>query len=166
MPRLLMKPLCADSMGGAPPWRLLAALLILLVLVIPQASWARKRSKPPAREEVAQVWIGWSTDELYLLRLDLFPNGKGLGGFIFLGEEPRTFRINSWKYNEGQIEVFPGTPEGPPSWVGPLRGSIVGLAMRLTTAGRDWKLSFLLRREAEFEEKLRHLELKMADQPK
>jgi len=146
--------------------RLLPPLLILLALatIPPQRSVARKLGKPPTREEVAQVWVGWSTDELYLVRLALLPNGKGFGGYTFLGEEPRTFRIASWRYEAGQIEIDPVLPEGPPSWVSPLKGSFVGLAMKLTARGRDWKLSILLRREVEWEERWMKLKLKMANE--
>ena len=134
--------------------RLLAPLLVLLILVaaMPSSGFASKRGRLPTREEIAQVWVGWSKDELYLLRLDLFANGKGIGGYTFLGEEPRTFQISSWKYYKGRIEVRPVAPEGPSSWVGTLRGSIVGQSMNVEAAGRDWNLSFGLRREAQFEQ--------------
>jgi hypothetical protein len=155
---MLMKP--KHSCFG---WRLLPTLVIVFALAttLPQAGVAGKRVKPPKRAEVAQVWLGWSADDLYLLRFELLPNGKGIGGYVFVGEKPRSFRIDSWKYEEGQIEIFPVPPEGPPSWVAPLHGSVSGLAMKLRATGPDWKLSFLLRREVEFEEKWRRLKLEM-----
>lgn len=134
----------------------LRALLLLIALLIAlsstQPSFAHKKGKPLTREEIAQVWFGWSTDELYFLRLELHPNGKGQGGFIFRGEKPQVFRIDSWKYEQGGLEIIPiSSPEGTSTWVRPLRGSMVGLVMKLTAKGRDWNLSFLLRRETEFE---------------
>lgn len=133
--------------------RVMQLLLIALLMVssLPQPGFARKKGKPPTREEIAQTWFGWSTDELYLIRLNLYPNGKGLGGFIFRGEEPQTFPIDSWHYEHGRLEIHPAPLEGSSSWVGPLRGSVVGLVIKLTAKGPDWNLSFLLRREAEFE---------------
>jgi hypothetical protein len=145
-------------------FRLLSTLAILLVFMVAmaQSSYARKRVKPPPFEEIAQTWLGWSTDELYLLRLVLLPNGKGVGGYTFLGEEARVFEISSWKYSAGKIEIYPVPPKGESSWVSPLRGSIVGLALKLSSEGKDWKLVFSLRREAEIEKGWEELRLKMA----
>jgi hypothetical protein len=145
--------------------RALPLLLIVLFIfaALPQEGFARKRGKPPTRDEIAQVWFGWSTDELYFVRLDLNPNGKGLGGFIFHGEKAQTFRIDSWHYEQGRLEIYPIPPEDSSSWVGPLRGSMVGLVMKLTAKGRDWKLSLLLRRETEFEAGWQELKMKMVN---
>ncbi|HEV8579129.1 MAG TPA: hypothetical protein VGX68_08600 [Thermoanaerobaculia bacterium] len=144
-------------------WQLLSASIVTLALAVmlPDPSLARKNWRPPSREEVAQVWIGWSTDELYFLRLELFPNGEGLGCYVFLEEKPEVFRIASWRYDAGRIKIYPVSP-AKPSWVVPLEGSIIGLPMKLSATGRDWKLSFLLRREADYEDKIRQLKLEMA----
>lgn len=141
-------------------WSILGIFLVL-TMTMAQSSFARKRVKPPPREEMAQTWLGWSTDELYLLRLVLLPDGTGMGGYRFLGEEARVFEISSWKYNSGKIEIYPVPPKGEPSWVSPLRGSIVGLALKLSSEGKDWKLSFSLRREVEIEKSWEELRLKM-----
>jgi len=144
-------------------YRVVASVLVLIAVItaVSQVALARKRWKPPTRDEVAQVWIGWSSDQLYLLRLELFPDGKGLGGYIFLGEEPRVFEISGWRYQEGRIEIYPVAPQGAPSWVRFLKGGIVGVAMNLAASGADWKLSFSLRRESELEDKQTKLKRNM-----
>jgi hypothetical protein len=105
----------------------------------------------PSHEEVATVWVGWSTDDLYFLRLALMPDGSGQGGYAFFGEEPQQFRISSWKYNQGRIEIRPEPPMTPNSWVSPLHGNLVGLSLKIKASGKDWKISFDLRRESDLE---------------
>ena len=136
--------------------------ILLLATTCSPAGFARKQAKPPTLEQVSQVWTGWSKDNLYLVRLALLSNGKGMGGYTFLGEEPRTFQINSWKYGAGQIEISPVKPQGQASWVSPLRGTVNGFTMELTASGDGWDIAFSLRPEAEWEEKLKKIRAEMA----
>lgn len=156
-----------SAMNRAESIRFLVALLVIMILAATSTpSFARKRARLPTREEIAQVWVGWSKDELYLLRLELFTNGKGIGGYTFIGEEPRAFQVSSWRYEAGRIDIDPVPPEGSPTWVRPLRGSIAGRSMNLEAAGRDWKLSFVLRREAQFEQDWIRLKQQMSSLPR
>lgn len=163
---MLIKPNGDEPKGKVPLCVAFTTLVLYLALAatFSEASAARKKVKPPTREEVAQVWVGWSTDDLYLLRVELLPNGKGFGAYSFLEEEPRTFRITSWEYVAGQIKIHPAPPDGPPSWVSLLRGAVGGFSMKLTAQGPDWKLSFLLRRESEFTQRWNELKRRMADE--
>lgn len=144
-------------------WVLLFVLALAVTGIFPTQGLARKRARPPTREEVAVVWIGASTDNLYLLRLDLSLDGAGFGAFTFLDEDPRRFEIASWRYDAGQIRIDPKPPVDELSWVRPLHGSVGGATMELEASARDWTLSFSLRREAEFEEKWRKLRTTMAE---
>lgn len=159
-------------LASAEPWlrrwrgRAGAASLILVIVVAIAAStawptWARKRGLPMPFEEVATTWVGVSSDEHYLVRLVLEEDRTGAGGYTFLDEEPRTFRITSWNYDAGQIEIEPVPPEGPPSWVSPMQGSVLGVTMHLEASGDDWKVKITLRREAEMEQRWNLLKRQM-----
>lgn len=141
-------------------------LLILVfavgaLIAMPSANWARKRGKPMPLEEVATTWVGLSTDEHYLVRLVLREDRTGTGGYVFLTEEPRTFRISSWSYDTGQINIEAVPPDGAPSWVRPMEGSVLGVTMHLKASGKDWKVELILRREAELEQRWNLLKQQM-----
>ena len=142
-----------------------ASLFLVIVMAIAATTawptWARKRGRPMPFEEVATTWVGLSADEQYLVRLVLQEDRTGAGGYTFLDEEPRTFRISSWHYDAGQIEIEPVPPAGPPSWVSPLQGSVLGVTMHLEASGDDWKVKIALRREAELQQRWNLLKRQM-----
>jgi len=144
--------------------RVASAILVLLATIAATTAWptwARKRGRPMPFEEVATTWVGLSASEQYLVRLVLEEDRTGTGGYTFLDEEPRTFRISSWSYDAGRIEIEPVPPAGPPSWVSSMQGSILGLTMHLEASGDDWKINFVLRREAELEQRWNLLKRQM-----
>lgn len=128
---------------------LLLAIILAISVTLVAPSWARKRGRPMPFEEVATTWVGLSSDEQYLVRLVLQDDHTGAGGYTFLDEEPRTFHIVSWSYDAGQIEIEPVPPAGPPSWVSPMQGSVLGVTMHLEASGNDWRVEITLRRESE-----------------
>lgn len=144
------------------PARALPLCLVLAVAItITLPAWARKQAPPLPFEEVATTWVGLSTDEHYMVRLVLSGDGSGTGGYTFLDGEARVFRIAAWDYEGGRIEIEPVSPEGPPSWVGPMHGRILGTTMHLEASGDDWKIEVVLRREAEMAERWNRLKRKM-----
>jgi hypothetical protein len=147
----------------------LAALVLLMGIVISTVTtWpasARKRAQSMPLEEVATTWIGVSADQNYVVRLVLHADGTGTGGYVFLDEPPRIFRISSWSYEDARIEILPVAPGGPPSWVSPMRGSILGVTMHLKASGDDWKVELVLRQEEELERRWLPLQGHMAGGP-
>ena len=144
--------------------RLILVVLVLALATVVTETWARKRARPMPREEVAQTWVGVSADEQYMLRLILSEDGTGSGGYIFLDEEPRTFRIPAWHYESGEINIEAVPPPGEPSWVRPMKGSVVGATMRLHAQGDDWKVDLALRRETELQQRWTRLQRTMTGQ--
>ncbi len=61
-------------------------------------------SPPPAREYVAQVWVGFSVDDNYSLRLDLKKDGTGAGS-VLSGGESRNIRITSWVQEGDELKI-------------------------------------------------------------
>jgi hypothetical protein len=112
-------------------------------------------------DAVATVWVGLSTNERYLVRLVLDEDRTGIGGFTYLDEEPRSFNISSWSYDAGQIEIEPVPLDDPPSWVGPMQGSVLGTTMHLEASGNNWIIKVVLRREAELEQRWKLLKQQM-----
>lgn len=134
--------------------RLTAGLLIacsLLFLESRQAATSEKRMRPLSLEEVAQVWVGLSEDELYLLRLRLDKSGTGLAGYAFAEERPRGFRVRSWSYKGDQISILLEAADRSPLEVPTLSGALVGTSMRLTMKGAGWSRQVDLRLEAPLE---------------
>ena len=117
-----------------------------------------------AFDEVATTWVGISADEHYLVRLVLREDRTGSGGYAFLDEEPRIFRISSWAYDSGRIKIEAVPPSGPPSWVRPMEGAVLGVTMHLKASGRDWQVDLVLRREAELKQRWDLLKLEMEAQ--
>ena len=105
------------------------------------------KRRPITRERVAKVWIGLSEDELYMIRLNLKPEGDGLGAFSFVGEEPCVFSINSWSYQNGKVEITPQRPLKECMNGITFRGEIRGNALEITMKDHDWKRTASLRRE-------------------
>lgn len=138
--------------GGDGAWsrRAILVLLLLALLTASGSTWARKRVRPLPRAEVATTWLGISSDELYRVRLTLLPDGTGVGAFTFADDPARVFTISEWNYDDaGRITIQAVPPPGEPSWVRPMNGIQVGLRLELRAKGEDWKLSFILWREAE-----------------
>src|SRR2546425_1082821 len=116
-----------------PLWkRWPAGALVLLFLSCGPLLGAEKRARPLSHEAVAQVWLGLSEDGLHVFRLDLRADGTGVGGYVFGDEQPRLFRITSWKYEPERIEMTAAPLGGEVGDIGQLRGAFVGLEMELT----------------------------------
>lgn len=127
--------------------RLIVVLLLLILCGVVLA--VGKRARPLDREAVAQVWLGWSDSAVLVYRLDLHPDGTGLGGYVFTDQPPQLFRITSWsyKYKGEHIEMTATPLDGGRSNVERLYGSIRGMEMELTMSGPDWHEELVLRRE-------------------
>jgi hypothetical protein len=132
------------------------AFKTLCVIALLASGWAAhaiatKKARMLRREEVAQIWLGISEDELYVVRLSLSQDGKGSGGYIFVDDKPFLFRIADWKYQAGKISITPESPEHARSGLRGFTGEISGIAMELTMSGQDWHRHLSLRRESQME---------------
>lgn len=141
------------------PAALLMAFAGWLLLVSPEVL-GRKPFIQPTLEEIAQVWVGLSEGESYLLRLSLQPDGTGIGGLVFAGQAATVFHIAKWTYDGKRVEISLSPQEAVTAGFPTLRGELVGPKMELTMSGPDWKRRLHLRQESELER--RWLSLKQA----
>lgn len=144
---------------------LLTTSLVLICLTIGAAETAsavsEKRMKPLSKEEVAQVWIGLSEDELYILRLSLDESGRGEAAYVFVDQPPRLFSIQSWTYRGGHIEMVLEAADDSKLEVPTLKGAVIGSSMKLTMSGQGWNRRVELRLEAALEGRWRSLKKAM-----
>lgn len=117
------------------------------LLFLASSTEAAVKRRPITRERVAKVWIGFSEDELYMIRLNLKPEGDGLGAFSFVSEEPCVFSIHSWSYQKGKVEITLETPLKECMSGITFRGEIQGNAFEVTMKDHSWKRKASLRRE-------------------
>lgn len=66
---------------------------------------AIKVSPPPSREYVAQTWVGFSTDDLYTIRINLNADGTGTGVLILSTEAPEPFDVRTWTLDQDSLVV-------------------------------------------------------------
>lgn len=157
----MLKKLFVHNTGAVPVIGL--ALLLILVAVTGWPALASKRGRVLPRDQVATTWIGISLDQQYVVRLVLEEEGTGFGGYSFIDEQPRHFVISSWSYDAGEVKVEPEPPEGLPSWVSNMSGSVQGVTMHLSASGDDWEVHLRLRREAEVNRLWQQLKDTMAE---
>lgn len=145
--------------------RLISALLLacpLLLLASQHAATSEKRMKPLSREEVAQVWVGLSEDELYLVRMRLDKSGVGQVSYAFAEERPRGFRVRSWTYQSNRISIPLEAADNSPHEVPTLSGVVAGTSMRLSMKGTGWSRQVELRLEAPLELRWKRVKEEMA----
>lgn len=82
--------------------RMLSVAIMALMLATCIPFSASKKARHVFLEEVADVWVGLTEDELTIYRLVLDPSGTGKGGFVYGAGEPVLFEISSWKYSKGR----------------------------------------------------------------
>ena len=142
------------------------ALLVLVLVVIAgfagsgPDSWA-SRQRPVTKERVEKIWIGLSEDELYMVRLDLRPTGRGSCAFSFRDEEACLLRIRSWVYRNGVVQIEHDQPTCAAELA--LDGVIQGDILIVTMKGHRWKRTAELRREGEFVSRWERLKAVMTD---
>jgi len=164
VPGVLMRALTKKPQSALLS-RLSSALLLacpLLLLASQQAGTSEKRMKPLSHEEVAQVWVGLSEDELYLVRMRLDKSGVGQVSYAFADDRPRGFRVRSWTYRDDRISVPLEAADDSPLEVPVLSGVVAGTAMRLTMKGTNWSRQVELRLEAPLELKWTQVKEEMA----
>ena len=146
--------------------RLIVARLVLLLgltRAIPGAppAWSYVPQRAMRLEDVATTWVGVSEDRAYLLRLELYQDGTGVGGYLYSVDSyvhAGTFPIALWTYERGvdgpvshiRIELPP--EKGLRTWLGTLEGSVAGGEMRLTASGDGWVIDFTLLVEPQLEQ--------------
>lgn len=125
---------------------------------------AEKRMKPLSAKEVAQVWVGLSEDELYLIRLRLDESGSGRAAYVFADQPSRLFTVQSWTYMGEHIEIVLENSDDSALPVPTLKGSLVGSEMKLKLSGEGWGRKVELRLEAALENRWQKLKNAMATQ--
>jgi hypothetical protein len=138
------------------------ATIVLMLLVFPTLWSADKRIRPLSHEAVAQVWLGVSEDELYVFRLALNSDGTGLGGYVFPDDEPRLFRIESWRFEPPRFDTTVSGTGGNGTDIEYLKGTLIGVAMDLRVGGRGWERKLSLRREGDLTERWEKLRAAMS----
>jgi hypothetical protein len=141
-------------------WSTLVACLVFCLPMVGAAGTtadAEKRMRQLSAEEVAQVWVGLSGDELYLLRLRLDVSGRGTAAYAFADQPPRRFTIQSWTYQNGQISIALERADDSSLPIPTLNGAVVGTAMKLTMSGEGWSRKVELRFEEALESRWRRL---------
>jgi hypothetical protein len=139
---------------------LIISLIAFIILFTASVKGYTKRTKI-LREHLVGTWIGLTEDELQMIRLILSSDGKGVIGFSFLDERPCVFRVTSWVYDKGTIDIDleESTARCPidRGFEGVARGS----AIELTVKGQQWKRKASLRREEELIKRLNRIEAEM-----
>ena len=141
-------------------------LAFFVLVMIGGSGSASKKSRFATHAEVAHVWIGLTSDERSLVRLDLRTDGTGLGGEALSVGEVQLFSISSWTYGSGRIRIATVPIEQDVLEVGSFAGSVTGLTMELTMKGSGWSRSLTLRREGDLEGSWIALKERMAAQGK
>jgi hypothetical protein len=146
-----------DASGSARPFVACFVLCLLMAGTVEVLADTGKRMRPLSAKDVAQVWVGLSEDELYLLRLRLDESGKGMAAYGFADQPPRRFSVESWTYRDGQIEIALESADDSPLPTPTLNGAVVGAAMKLTMSGEGWSRKVELRLEDALERRWRKL---------
>ena len=148
-----MRPPCA-----------LKLVAVSALLFLTSSTEAAVKRRPITRESVAKVWIGLSEDELYMVRLNLKPEGDGLGAISFVNEEPCVFSIHSWSYQKGKVEITVGIPLKECLNGATFRGEIRGNALEVTMKNHSWERKASLRREVDLVMQWQRLRAAMEEQ--
>jgi hypothetical protein len=119
------------------------------------------------RNDLVGTWIGLTSDELQMVRLTLNPDGAGSLGYSYLEKDPCIYRVASWVFKQGNIELKLGHLGMSCALDREFRGVVSGNALELTIQGKGWKRSASLRREENLEDRWRMLKNAMApsDEP-
>jgi len=148
----LARRVSATSIGQA------TATIVLTLLLFSTLWSADKKIRPLSHEAVSQVWLGMSEDESCVFRLALNSGGTGFGGYVCAEQDPRLFRIESWRYEPPRFGTTVSGTGGNGTDIEYLKGTLIGVAMELTVGGRGWERKLSLRRESDLQtrwEKLR-----------
>lgn len=126
-----------------------ARRLIALLVVLGVASTLHALGKRVAieREDLVGVWIGLTTDDLELVRLDLSATGDAVLGYTFMDREPCIVAVRAWTFGDGALDLVLGhAPEcaGGRQFSGVVAGNTVSLVIR----GDGWKRRAVLKRES------------------
>jgi hypothetical protein len=140
---------------------LIIAVLAILYLSIPGRSFSAKKIPPHVKTDIAQSWIGISEDELDVMRLDLHPDGKGWGSYVFVAHRPQVFQIAAWSLERYSLEIRGDLKGLEDKANGALTGAVIGFKMELTMSGDGWHRKFILRPENDIESRLNALRRSM-----
>src|SRR5262245_41006855 len=81
----------------------------LLAVGISATAWhsvgALTVSPPPTKEYAAQTWLGFSTDDRYCIRLQLYSSGTGAGFLVPVDGVTQQFEITSWRLDGQNLRL-------------------------------------------------------------
>ena len=137
--------------------------VVALALALPN-TWPTVHAKPippTSQEDLAQVWIGLTEDELKIFRITLDSTGGGIVGFVYLDNEPEIHEIASWTNKGQRLKLRTNPPPGSASGPLELEGTALGSAIELVVRTPGWKRRLSLRPEAELEQRWNRLRAAM-----
>lgn len=144
-------------MSGRLSVRYAALVLALLVSPLIGASQAnQKRATPPAAKDLVGVWIGFDSDQLTFVRLDLRSDMTGFCARVSPADTSlhsqgvHVYRVTKWDVNGWNLELHM-TPISNATAIGYAKGRIGIGSLRLTIGGREnggWKEESLLESES------------------
>ncbi|MCL4691977.1 MAG: hypothetical protein KJ060_05625 [Candidatus Hydrogenedentes bacterium] len=118
----------------------------------------------PTVPEVADSWVGLSTDDLYYYRFDLSKTGSGRVGEVFLHDDVSVLDIDHWVLDKRSIEIEISAASRASSGIESIKGKVVGSRrMVLEITGKDWEKTAVLFRESDWVECERLLKSHVTD---
>ena len=133
--------------------RLLASALCLFLLGAKESS-ARKVVPPPTIDQLAGTWVGWQSDSMTFIRMDLHPDGTGKLVSRFLDRPPVLSDIPKWSLNRYRLVVSTTVVEQPSDPM-VLSADVYGarqLSLRIVGRGGDWRTTAVLYPEGKWTE--------------
>ena len=116
-----------------------------------------KRASPPAVDQVAGIWCGYTSDNLSFYRLELNKDGTGWCASVHLPDTclykygTHQYRIQKWELDQRRIS-FVLTPETTSSEPIYIKGIASSSLLRLEVGGTslNWSRDLVMRPESNF----------------
>lgn len=135
-------------------WRSAGAVVLTAMLA---AAWspgqAADKRVPIERDDVVGVWIGLTTDETEMVRLELTAAGRGVLGFVLADLAPCVVLLKSWSFRRARIELQPAEEGDPCAHDRSFRGLVAGNTVELVMQGEGWERRAHLKRESDLEKR-------------
>lgn len=151
-------------LAGGRPRALRRRVGAVVLAATVTAAWsslqAAEKRVPIQRDDVVGAWIGLTTDDLELIRLDLAAEGGGALGFIFVDLAPCVVPLKSWSFSRGRIELE--VADTPTCARGRrFQALVAGNTLELDVLGEGWRRQAHLKRESPLEDRWEQLKTAM-----
>jgi hypothetical protein len=119
---------------------------------------------PPTVPEVADSWVGLSTDDIYYYRFDLTRTGSGRVAAVFLHDTVSVLDIDHWGLDKRSIEIEISAASRASSGIESIKGTVLGSRrMVVEISGKEWQKTAVLFRESDWAECERLLRSQVTD---